>query len=125
MLVAVVAIMLAAVSSVSAITVAQRGGSNGVHYEQVPVGPGGTDGDNTANSSDLNGGAMGTDAAFHQNVQDIFFDYDSFDLRPDAQTTRGRAVDGMGLGRVVAPVRKWSTAAAAARPSAIAQTISD
>ncbi|MDQ2926175.1 MAG: OmpA family protein [Acidobacteriota bacterium] len=36
-------------------------------------------------SSDLNG-AMGTDAAFHQNVRDIFFDYDSFDLRPDAQT---------------------------------------
>ncbi len=32
------------------------------------------------------GGDMGTDAAFHQNVQDIFFDYDSFDLRPDAQS---------------------------------------
>jgi len=32
-----------------------------------------------------NGGDMGTDAAFHQNVQDVFFDYDSFDLRPDAQ----------------------------------------
>jgi peptidoglycan-associated lipoprotein len=31
------------------------------------------------------GGDMGTDAAFHQNVQDVFFDYDSFDLRPDAQ----------------------------------------
>jgi len=27
---------------------------------------------------------MGSDAAFHQSVQDIFFDYDSFDLRPDA-----------------------------------------
>jgi peptidoglycan-associated lipoprotein len=52
---------------------------------RVPVIP--STGDNTANNnSDLNGGAMGTDAAFHQNVQDIFFDYDSFDLRPDAQT---------------------------------------
>jgi peptidoglycan-associated lipoprotein len=30
---------------------------------------------------------MGTDAAFHQNVQDVFFDYDSFDLRPDASTS--------------------------------------
>src|SRR5277367_526266 len=27
---------------------------------------------------------MGTDAAFHENVQDVFFDYDSYDLRPDA-----------------------------------------
>jgi peptidoglycan-associated lipoprotein len=32
-------------------------------------------------------GDMGTEAAFHQNVQDIFFDYDSYDLRPDAQTS--------------------------------------
>jgi peptidoglycan-associated lipoprotein len=31
-------------------------------------------------------GDMGTDAAFHQNVQDVFFDYDSYDLRPDAQS---------------------------------------
>jgi peptidoglycan-associated lipoprotein len=30
-------------------------------------------------------GDMGSEAAFHQNVQDVFFDYDSFDLRPDAQ----------------------------------------
>ena len=30
---------------------------------------------------------MGSDAAFHQNVQDIFFDYDSYDLRPDASTS--------------------------------------
>jgi peptidoglycan-associated lipoprotein len=30
---------------------------------------------------------MGSEAAFHQNVQDMFFDYDSFDLRPDAQTS--------------------------------------
>ena len=32
-------------------------------------------------------GPMGSEAAFHQNVQDIFFDYDSFDLRADAQTS--------------------------------------
>jgi peptidoglycan-associated lipoprotein len=37
-------------------------------------------------SGDLNGGDLGSEAVFHQNVQDIFFDYDSFDLRPDAQT---------------------------------------
>jgi len=27
---------------------------------------------------------MGSDAVFHQNVPDIFFDYDSYELRPDA-----------------------------------------
>src|SRR4029079_6512432 len=43
----------------------------------------------------------------------------------EAQTTNGRAVGGIGLGRLVAPVRYSSPAAAAARPSAIAQTISD
>jgi peptidoglycan-associated lipoprotein len=32
-------------------------------------------------------GDMGSEAAFHQNVKDIFFDYDSYDLRPDAQTS--------------------------------------
>jgi len=30
-------------------------------------------------------GAMGSEAVFHQNVPDIYFDYDSYDLRPDAQ----------------------------------------
>jgi peptidoglycan-associated lipoprotein len=30
---------------------------------------------------------MGSEAAFHQNVQDVFFDYDSYDLRPDAQAS--------------------------------------
>jgi len=48
---------------------------------RVPVVP--VAGDSTANNEA--GGDMGTDAAFHQNVQDVFFDYDSFDLRPDAQ----------------------------------------
>jgi len=34
---------------------------------------------------------MGSEAAFHQNVQDIFFDYDSYDLRPDATTSTAQA----------------------------------
>src|ERR1700758_3474133 len=28
-----------------------------------------------------------TDSVFHQNVKDIFYDYDSYDVRPDAQAT--------------------------------------
>lgn len=36
-------------------------------------------------------GDMGTDEAFHQNVQDAFFDYDSYDLRPDAQSAAATA----------------------------------
>jgi peptidoglycan-associated lipoprotein len=47
---------------------------------RIPVMPSAAD-ENTNATGD-----MGTDAAFHQNVQDVFFDYDSFDLRPDAQT---------------------------------------
>jgi peptidoglycan-associated lipoprotein len=34
---------------------------------------------------------MGSEAAFHQNVQDIFFDYDSYELRPDAATSTAAA----------------------------------
>ena len=34
---------------------------------------------------------MGSEAAFHQNVQDIFFDYDSYELRPDGQTAATKA----------------------------------
>jgi len=33
-----------------------------------------------------NGGDMGTEAEFKAHVADIFFDYDSFDLRPDAKS---------------------------------------
>ncbi|HWW23469.1 MAG TPA: OmpA family protein [Edaphobacter sp.] len=29
----------------------------------------------------------GSEAAFRQNVQDIFFDFDAYDIRPDAQST--------------------------------------
>ncbi|QNI35494.1 peptidoglycan-associated lipoprotein Pal [Edaphobacter albus] len=38
----------------------------------------------SANSGE---GDMGSEAAFHQNVKDIFFDYDSYDVRPDAQAS--------------------------------------
>jgi len=34
---------------------------------------------------------MGSDAAFHQNVPDVFFDYDSFELRPDATSAASKA----------------------------------
>jgi peptidoglycan-associated lipoprotein len=34
---------------------------------------------------------MGSDAAFHQNVHDLFFDYDSYDLRPDAESSTAQA----------------------------------
>jgi len=40
-----------------------------------------------APSAPSDSGDMGSEAAFHQNVQDVFFDYDSYDLRPDAQTS--------------------------------------
>ncbi len=36
-------------------------------------------------------GDMGSEAAFHQNVQDVFFDYDSYDLRPDAVSAASKA----------------------------------
>ncbi len=50
---------------------------------RVPVAP-------TAPAADANGD-MGSDAAFHQNVQDAFFDYDSYELRPDAQASVAQA----------------------------------
>ena len=50
----------------------------------VPAVPGSSAGNNGAAGQD---GSMGTDAAFHSNVQDLFFDYDSFDLRADAQSS--------------------------------------
>ncbi len=52
---------------------------------RVPVAP-------TAPVADANAnGDMGSDAAFHQNVQDAYFDYDSYDLRPDAQAAVAQA----------------------------------
>jgi len=34
---------------------------------------------------------MGSETVFHENVADIFFDYDSSDLRPDAQASTVKA----------------------------------
>ncbi|WP_263365608.1 OmpA family protein [Edaphobacter bradus] len=34
---------------------------------------------------------MGSEAAFQQNVKDIFYDYDSYDLRPEAHTSVSQA----------------------------------
>jgi peptidoglycan-associated lipoprotein len=39
-----------------------------------------------ATSGNLNEGNI-TDEVFHQNVKDIFYDYDSYDIRSDAQAT--------------------------------------
>jgi len=52
---------------------------------RVPTVPTAPAGDNS-----MNGGPV-SDAAFHAAVQDMFFDYDSFDLRPDAQSTASQA----------------------------------
>ena len=48
-----------------------------VRVPSIPTAPTGAD----------TNGDMGSDAAFKGHVQDIFFDYDSYELRPDAQTT--------------------------------------
>jgi peptidoglycan-associated lipoprotein len=36
-------------------------------------------------------GDMGSDAVFHENVKDMFFDYDSYELRPDATAAASNA----------------------------------
>lgn len=78
--------------------------SNSTNFHLVAKGDGGTADANvrvtvrvpvaptadTGASSNLNGD-MGTDAAFHANVQDVYFDYDSYDLRPDAQSNASQA----------------------------------
>ncbi|WP_419806853.1 OmpA family protein [Terriglobus sp.] len=45
----------------------------------------------TDTGASTNLGDMGTDAAFHAAVKDVFFDYDSYDLRADAQTNATQA----------------------------------
>jgi peptidoglycan-associated lipoprotein len=47
-----------------------------VRIPSVPTAPTGDD-----------SGSMGSEAEFKAHVQDVFFDYDSYDLRPDAQTS--------------------------------------
>ena len=46
---------------------------------------------NLETRSNADTGGPVTEAAFHAAVQDMFFDYDSFDLRPDAQTSASQA----------------------------------
>ena len=48
-----------------------------VRVPVAPVAPA----DTTANAD------MGSESVFHDNVQDIYFDYDSYELRPDAQAS--------------------------------------
>jgi peptidoglycan-associated lipoprotein len=71
--------------------------SNSTNFHLVATGDGGTTEANvrvtvrvpevpTAPVADT-GGDMGSDAEFKAHVQDLYFDYDSFDLRPDAQST--------------------------------------
>lgn len=50
---------------------------------RVPVAP--------TSGSASNLGDMGSESAFHAAVQDVFFDYDSYDLRSDAQTNATQA----------------------------------
>jgi peptidoglycan-associated lipoprotein len=70
--------------------------SNSTNFHLVATGDGGTTEANvrvtvrvpqvpTAPTADT--GDMGSDAEFKAHVQDLYFDYDSFDLRPDAQST--------------------------------------
>jgi len=54
-----------------------------VRVPVAPVAPADTGNTNTAD--------MGSDAVFHQNVPDIFFDYDSYDLRADGQQAASKA----------------------------------
>ena len=53
---------------------------------RVPVAPSIPAAD--ANRTDAD---MGSEAAFHQNVQDIFFDYDSYELSAEGQTSAAHA----------------------------------
>jgi peptidoglycan-associated lipoprotein len=55
-----------------------------VRVPEAPVAPT----DTSANQTSVD---MGSEAAFHQNVADIYFDYDSDTLRPDDQTTAAKA----------------------------------
>jgi len=75
--------------------------SNSTNFHLTVKGPGGTAEANVrvtvrvpqapaVSSSD---GDMGPDAAFHAAVKDVFFDYDSYELRPDAkQAANGAAL---------------------------------
>lgn len=54
---------------------------------RIPVAPTvPTDTTNQGSTAD-----MGSDAVFHQNAADMFFDYDSYTLRPDGETSAAKA----------------------------------
>jgi peptidoglycan-associated lipoprotein len=69
--------------------------SNSTNFHLTAKGDGGTTEANVrvtvrvpvAPTAPVDTGDAGTEAAFRQNVQDIFFDFDSYDLRPDAQSS--------------------------------------
>src|SRR5882757_6018167 len=73
--------------------------SNSTNFHLTAKGDGGTTEANVrvtvrvpvAPAAPADSGDMGSEAAFHQNVQDAFFDYDSYDLRPDAQAATATA----------------------------------
>jgi peptidoglycan-associated lipoprotein len=56
---------------------------------RVPVAP--TVPADVSGAGASNSGAMGSEEAFHQNVADIFFDYDSDSLRPEGQAAATKA----------------------------------
>jgi peptidoglycan-associated lipoprotein len=45
----------------------------------------------TESAGDTGAGNMGSDEVFHQNVADVYFDYDSYALRPDGETSVSKA----------------------------------
>jgi peptidoglycan-associated lipoprotein len=55
-----------------------------VRVPEAPIAPA----DTSANQGSAD---MGSEAVFHQNVADIFFDYDSDTLRPDDQSSTAKA----------------------------------
>jgi peptidoglycan-associated lipoprotein len=78
--------------------------SNSTNFHLVAKGDGGTTEANVrvtvrvavaptvpAESANGSNADMGSEAVFHQNVQDVYFDYDSYALRPDGQTAATKA----------------------------------
>jgi len=70
--------------------------ANSTNFHLVAKGDGGTTEANVRvtvrvptvdHSGDMNNNAMGSEAEFQANVQDLFFDYDSAELRADAQAS--------------------------------------
>ncbi|MEO8870958.1 MAG: peptidoglycan-associated lipoprotein Pal, partial [Granulicella sp.] len=74
--------------------------ANSTNFHLVAKGPGGDTEANvrvtvrvpTAPTAPVaDNGNMGSEAEFKQNVQDVYFDYDSYELRPDAQSAASKA----------------------------------